>query len=96
LSLIEHGAYRLLLDQTYLSGGTLPTNLERIFRLLGAINPAEQEAVKSVLAEFFHEGRDGYTHARVAITKSTRFKRCGHQTRRRFLTTLNGSNGGSQ
>ncbi|MHB8322634.1 MAG: YdaU family protein [Acidithiobacillus sp.] len=65
LSLIEHGAYRLLLDQAYLSGGTLPANPERIFRLLGAINPAEQEAIKSVLTEFFHKGRDGYTHARV-------------------------------
>ncbi|MDA8153126.1 MAG: YdaU family protein [Acidithiobacillus sp.] len=65
LSLIEHGAYRLLLDQAYLSGGTLPANPERIFRLLGAINPAEQEAIRSVLAEFFHKGRDGYTHARV-------------------------------
>ena len=65
LSLIEHGAYRLLLDQAYLSGGTLPANPERIFRLLGAINPAEQEAIRSVLTEFFHKGRDGYTHARV-------------------------------
>ena len=65
LSLIEHGAYRLLLDQAYLSGGTLPANPERIFRLLGAINSAEQEAIKSVLTEFFHKGRDGYTHARV-------------------------------
>ncbi|EGQ60388.1 Replication protein 15 [Acidithiobacillus sp. GGI-221] len=65
LSLIEHGAYRLLLDQAYLSGGTLPANPERIFRLLGAINLAEQEAIKSVLTEFFHKGRDGYTHARV-------------------------------
>ena len=65
LSLIEHGAYRLLLDQAYLSGGTLPANPERIYRLLGAINSAEQEAIKSVLTEFFHKGRDGYTHARV-------------------------------
>lgn len=93
LSLIEHGAYRLLLDQAYLSGGTLPANPERIFRLLGAINPAEQEAIKSVLTEFFHKGHDGYTHARSSIVKGARFKRCEHQETRRHITRMNGTNG---
>ncbi len=97
LSLIEHGAYRLLLDHTYLSGGTLPANSEWIYRLLGAINPAEQEAIKSVLTEFFHKGRDGYTHARVPITnRCLHFRRFGLQVRRTFLSSLNGVNGGSR
>jgi uncharacterized protein YdaU (DUF1376 family) len=54
LSLIEHGAYRLLLDHYYSTGGPLPADKQRIYRLCRAFHPEEQEAVCAVLVAFSH------------------------------------------
>ena len=53
LSILEHGAYRLLLDHSYLYGGVLPPKIDQIFRMTGAIQEDEKEAIRSVLKEFF-------------------------------------------
>ncbi len=74
LSMIEHGAYRLLIDQAYLHGGSLPSSLQTIYRLVSAMSKKERDAVQSVLDQFFQSGPDGYHHKRVTSELNTMIK----------------------
>ena len=66
LTMIEHGAYTLMLDICYASEKPLPDNLPSLFRLCLARSKAEQEAVESVLSEFFTPAvGGGWTQKRV-------------------------------
>jgi uncharacterized protein YdaU (DUF1376 family) len=66
LSLMEHGAYTLLLDMSYSTEKPLPSALEPLYRLCRAMTKAEQLAVKVVAEQFFPVGTDGIRHnARV-------------------------------
>jgi uncharacterized protein YdaU (DUF1376 family) len=65
LSLVEHGAYRVLMDHYYATAAPLPADIARLIRLCRAQGPAEQEAVRFVLAEFFLAGEDGFRHPRI-------------------------------
>lgn len=53
LSLIEHGAYTMLLDWSYASERPLPETMESVFRLCRATSAAEKRAVEFVVNEFF-------------------------------------------
>ena len=53
LSMLEHGAYNLLLDAFYATEFPLPGNKVELYRLLRAITKREREAVNSVLAQFW-------------------------------------------
>lgn len=64
LSLLEHGIYRQLLDQYYLSEKPIPKETELVFRRLRAITEDEQNAVIQILQEFFTWTEQGYVHAR--------------------------------
>lgn len=61
LSMIKHGAYRLLIDHYYKVGGPLKANASDLLRVCRAVDEAERQAVVEVLAEFFVE-RDGCYH----------------------------------
>lgn len=63
LSLLEHGAYRQLLDMYYLSEQSIPEQTEVVFRRLSAKTDEEKQAVKTVLNEFFFLA-DGWMHKR--------------------------------
>ncbi len=52
LSMLQHGAYRLLID-AYMANGPLPNDLERLHRICGAFNAEERMAIEVVLTEFF-------------------------------------------
>ena len=52
LSIIEHGAYRLLLDHYYMRGN-LPSDRDRLYRLCRAFNGDEREAIERVVEIFF-------------------------------------------
>lgn len=65
LSMTEHGAYNLLLDHIYSTGKKIPSNEKQVFRICKAFEPFEQDAVLSVLSEFFDKSEDGYTQDRV-------------------------------
>ena len=65
LSLLEHGVYRLLLDRLYSDEAPLPLDVTKLTRKLGAKTTTEQNAVATVLDEFFHQTPEGYTHKRV-------------------------------
>lgn len=61
LSIIQHGAYRLLMDHYYRTGGPLEANASDLLRVCRAVDEAERAAVLWVLAKFFVE-RDGFYH----------------------------------
>src|ERR1700748_1374276 len=65
LSLIEHGAYRALMDHYYATAAPLPADEPRLLRLCRANAPAEQAAVRYVLEAFFDAGADGWHHPRI-------------------------------
>jgi uncharacterized protein YdaU (DUF1376 family) len=65
LSMIEHGAYRLLLDHYYMSGVPLPASAMHLHRICRAFADDEQAAVHSVLQQFFTLTDDGWRHERV-------------------------------
>jgi uncharacterized protein YdaU (DUF1376 family) len=69
LSLIEHGAYTVLLDHYYAKGAPLPASVDALARICRAMTSAEQEAVKSVAEEFFPIGADGLRHNARADTE---------------------------
>lgn len=64
LSMLEHGAYRLLIDLYYLREGPLPADLAAVQRLACARTPEERAAVETVLAEFFTLTPDGWRNKR--------------------------------
>jgi uncharacterized protein YdaU (DUF1376 family) len=59
LSLLEHGAYTLLLDLAYTTEKPLPADFTSLFRLCCARTKAEQDAVETVIKEFFQQSPDG-------------------------------------
>ena len=61
LSIIQHGAYRLLMDHYYRIGGPLEANASDLLRICRASDEAERGAVLWVLGKFFIE-RDGFYH----------------------------------
>jgi uncharacterized protein YdaU (DUF1376 family) len=60
LSLMEHGAYALLLDEYYSSGKPLPANASVLQRICRAFAGDEADAVQSVIDKFFVLQPDGY------------------------------------
>lgn len=71
LSMIKHGAYRLLIDHYYKVGGPLKANASDLLRVCRAVDEAERQAVVEVLAEFFVE-RDGFYHLARADEEITK------------------------
>lgn len=64
LSLLEHGVYRQLLDLYYLEEKPIPKETQWVMRRLSARTQEEQNAVVSVLNDFFFECEDGWRHNR--------------------------------
>jgi len=85
LSMLEHGAYTLLLDYYYAEERPIPLELDDVYRMVRAIMPEERKAVIRVLTTFFTKAEDGYRHKRVDHEIST-----SKQARE------NGSKGGRQ
>ena len=59
LTLAEHGAYALLLDELYSSEEPLPADTEELCRICRAISKSERDAVIRVAEKFFPAGDDG-------------------------------------
>jgi len=76
LSLIEHGAYTVLLDTIYATERALPKNPAGLFRVCRGFSEDEQSAILSVIDQFFVETDKGYIHPRVAeeLEKATLLK----------------------
>lgn len=65
LSLLEHGAYTMLLDYYYAEEKPTPLDLDEVYRMVRAITRDERQAVIKVLAKFFRKQEDGYHNARA-------------------------------
>ena len=64
LSMLEHGAYTMLLDTYYTTEQALPADAKAAARKAGARSKEEVAAVELVLAEFFTLQADGWHSAR--------------------------------
>lgn len=64
LSLLEHGAYRTLIDLYYSREGPLPVDVAACCRLARASSKEERKAVETVLREFFVETPEGWRQTR--------------------------------
>lgn len=60
LSMIEHGAYNMMLDYVYGTEKPLPNNKQAIYRICRAFEKSEQEAIDSVLDQYFVKEDGGY------------------------------------
>lgn len=65
LTMVQHGAYRLLLDQYYKTGRPLPPDVPTLQRMCRASAMQEKQAISSVLAEFFTLENDGWHNKRA-------------------------------
>jgi uncharacterized protein YdaU (DUF1376 family) len=65
LTLVEHGAYTVLMDTYYATEAGLPVNKRQLYRVAGACSRTEQRAVDRVVAEFFEQVGDRYMQSRV-------------------------------
>jgi len=59
LTLAQHGAYTLLLDEIYTTEAGLPCEFPELYRICRAMTKPEQEAVKFVAETYFPIGPDG-------------------------------------
>ena len=53
LSMLQHGAYRQLLDHCWDQKGPLPLDVDKCYRICGAVSKEEQDCVRGIVAEFF-------------------------------------------
>ena len=67
LSMLQHGAYRQLLDHCWDQKGPLPLDMARCFRICGAVSKEEQDAVMSIVGEFFTRMEDGHYNRRMQV-----------------------------
>ena len=65
LSMIEHGAYTLLLDHYYSTAAPLPADVAALYRVCRAFDQSERDAVDHVLSQFFELRDDGYHNTRA-------------------------------
>lgn len=65
-SLAELGAYDVLLDEYYAHERALPSEPKALYRIAGAIDQNEREAVDSIISRFFVKGEDGLMHNKKA------------------------------
>jgi uncharacterized protein YdaU (DUF1376 family) len=72
LSLIQHGAYRLLLDHYYATATPLPGDVTALYRICRAFDDAERKAVDFVVGQFFELHADGYHNGRADIELAKR------------------------
>lgn len=71
LTMLEHGAYRLLLDLYYTTEQPIPLDLKAATRKAGARSDDEIAAVETVLREFFEETPSGWVHSRCETEIAT-------------------------
>jgi uncharacterized phage protein (TIGR02220 family) len=62
LTLAEHGAYRLLIDEYMAQEGPLPASISSLFRICSAMKKSERSAVTSVAESHFPIKPDGLRH----------------------------------
>lgn len=90
LSLMQHGAYAMLLDAYYSTGKSLSASAPDLHRICRAIAPDEQAAVHSVLEQFFvlrdgryyNERADEEIEKRNSISENRRLAQAAREAKR--------------
>ena len=59
LRILEHGVYRLLLDECYATEQPLPASIDELCVICGAMDRRDREAVQKVADSYFPVGPDG-------------------------------------
>jgi uncharacterized protein YdaU (DUF1376 family) len=77
LSLLEHGAYCLLLDWTYANGTPLPADPRELYRICSARTAVERRAVDAVLRSLWTPVEDGWINPRAEREIAAAQKRIG-------------------
>lgn len=76
LSMLEHGAYNLLLDYYYADEQPLPLDHQELYTMVRAMRPEDRKAVEKILGMYFTRQPDGYHQKRVdheiAVSKKAR------------------------
>jgi uncharacterized protein YdaU (DUF1376 family) len=67
LSLMEHGAYRLLLDFYYSTCSFLPDTFPPNYRICKASTDEEKRAVRKILQKYFVKSEGNFRHLRADI-----------------------------
>ncbi len=67
LSMLEHGAYRQLLDTYYMTEQPLTLDHANLMRTHCARNADEMQAIENVLKDFFEKTGEGYIHKRCDL-----------------------------
>lgn len=62
LTLAQHGAYTLLLDEVYTTEQPLPSDVSELYRICRAMTKDEQAAVRFVADLYFKVDGDGFRH----------------------------------
>lgn len=65
LSLAQHGAYALLLDWYYANAKPLPLEWVQLHRICKAVAPTEQDAVNTIVLQYFTQTLDGWRNSRA-------------------------------
>ena len=65
LSMVQHGAYTLLMDWYYSNCQPIPLDRVQVHRICTAFAPEEIDAVHAVLQQFFVECEDGWHNERA-------------------------------
>lgn len=66
LTLVEHGAYHLLLHQYYVSNGNLTSDRQQLYRICRAFNQEEQRAIDTICDRYFTENGNNLLKNRKA------------------------------
>lgn len=76
LSMLEHGAYNLLLDYYYADEQPLPLSKDELYLMVRAMTPADRKAVDKIIEKFFERQADGYHQKRadheIEVSKKAR------------------------
>lgn len=67
LSMLEHGAYHLLLDAYYRTEKPLPLDEKELFRLVRCKNAAEKQIAILIMRYYFTKTEKGWTHKRCEM-----------------------------
>lgn len=81
LSPLEHGAYRLLLDYNYATEQPIPSEVEKLYRIVGARTAAECKAVQRVADRFFPINGDGSRHNKRADEEIEKYQQRAEHSR---------------
>ena len=89
LTMLEHGAYRLMLDHYYNTQAPLPLDRGKIYRVCRAVEGAEKAAIDTVLETFFQQHPEGWRSKKADLVVEQQTKKA-EVNRERALKAVEG------